>query len=210
MTKFDINGQVELSTYENKVVIPISERKIFENLLNEQANKNYKYTCEIKRKVKDKSQNLNSYMWQLCTKVAKELSKEYPTSKDDVYRQAIRQGNLFYSTPVKHEAVEHYKKIWANREKRVGWFAEEAYKSPTLEGFTTMHCYWGSSEYDGKQLHDLVQIIVEEAKEFGIETKTPQELVLLEQQWQTAYEKKEEKEELKEIQNENSKPRPDA
>ena len=185
---FDITQKPQL--IDTVLLVPIKKRSDAETLLKAYTEK--AYTCEIREKKDKRSEEANRYMWKLCTEISKVLSKESPTSKEDVYRRAVREGNCYYSVPVKEEAVEHYKRIWAAG--KVGWFAEDAYRSPTLEGFITLHAYYGSSEYDTKEMWFLIRIIQEEAETLGIETRTPEELNSLMESWDKAYKKREEKE----------------
>jgi hypothetical protein len=55
----------------------------------------------------------------------------------------------------------------------------------TLQGkeFTHYRIYKGSSEYDSREMAILIDGIVSEAKEMGIETLPPQELERLKQAW---------------------------
>jgi hypothetical protein len=167
---FNITKKPQL--LENVLLIAVENRKDAERLLSEYTDKFH--TCEIREKKAKRSLEANGYMWVLCAEISKVLSKESPTSKEDVYRRAVREGNCFYPVPVKTEAVAHYQKIWSAN--GIGWFAEEAYKSKTLEGYTTLHAYYGSSEYDTREMWALIRIIQEEAQALGVETRTPAEL----------------------------------
>jgi len=184
---------------ESVLLIPIEKRKDAETLLNEYTDK--PHTCEVKEKSELRSKNANDYLWVLCTAIAVELSKESPISKEDVYRKNVREGDCYFPIPVKDEAVEGFKRIWArkgrNKDKSIGWFAEEAYKSPTLDGYTTMHAYYGSSEYDTKQMSRLIDRIACEAQALGIETRTPAEVNSLMNEWDKAVKKREGKHEDK-------------
>ena len=63
-------------------------------------------------------------MWVLCQKLAEELSKNGITTKEDVYREAIRKASIRpFVVPVKNDAVEHWKNIWAA--KGVGWVTDD-------------------------------------------------------------------------------------
>lgn len=196
----EVSGQITLSQYENVMVVPVKSREKAAKAIEETTNAKHP-VCEIKEKTELRSKNANDYLWVLCTAIAVELSKESPVSKEDVYRKNVREGDCYFPIPVKDEAVESFKRIWArkgrNKDKSIGWFAEEAYKSPTLDGYTTMHAYYGSSEYDTKQMSRLIDRVICEAQGMGIETRTPEELNSLMESWDKAYKKREEKERLK-------------
>lgn len=181
MSKLDITGDINLNPINRILSIPIKQLDRANELIQELRNTDKPYILEVKPKPSIRSKSANDYCWVLCTEISKVLSKEYPTTKEDVYRRFIREGNCYVPIPIRDEKVEWYKQIWST--KGIGWFAEEAYKSHTLEGHTTMHCYYGSSQYDSKEMSRLIDFIVEEAKELGIETKPAAELAALKEQW---------------------------
>ena len=43
--------------------------------------------------------------------------------------------------------------------------------------------YYGSSTYDSAQMSRLIDLVVQECQAQGIETKTPEELALLKEDW---------------------------
>ena len=47
-----------------------------------------------------------------------------------------------------------------------------------------MISYYGSSEYDTAQMSRLIELIIAECREQGIETKTPAELAALMEEWE--------------------------
>lgn len=46
-----------------------------------------------------------------------------------------------------------------------------------------VHCYYGSSTYDTKEMSLLIELLVEEAKQLNIEVKTEQEIESLLSTW---------------------------
>ena len=76
--------------------------------------------------------------------------------------------------------MAHYKRIWETH--GIGWICEEMGHSK-LDGYTNVISYYGSSEYDTRQMSRLIDLIVMECKEQGIETMTPRELALLKEGW---------------------------
>lgn len=126
------------------------------------------------KKEKKKSLNINNYMWQLCDKIAQKIK----STKEDVYRQAIREKGVWFDTSCDTEDADDLCKMWERN--GVGWFAE-----PILIGRKTadIRLYKGSSVYNGAEMNRLVDYIVDAAKEQGIETMTPTEILKLKQLW---------------------------
>ena len=46
-----------------------------------------------------------------------------------------------------------------------------------------VRAYYGSSQYNTKQMSRLIDMVVEGAKELGIETLTPEELARIKEEW---------------------------
>ena len=136
------------------------------------------YVLTVKKQ-KKKSLNANNYMWQLCDKIAKKMSNEDEKfTKNDVYRHAIREVGKWVDTSCDSEDVEELCKSWESN--GLGWVAE-----PILIGRKTadIRLYKGSSVYNGSEMNRLVDYIVGSAKEQGIQTMTPNEILKLKQLW---------------------------
>ena len=123
----------------------------------------------IKKYRKRRSMDANAYAWVLIDKIADALQ----TDKEVVYRQAIRSiGGVSTVVCVQNEAVSALCKSWERNGS--GW-STETFPSK-LDGCTNVTLYYGSSVYDTKQMSNLIEHLVQDAKELGIETMTPDEL----------------------------------
>ena len=71
-------------------------------------DKEKEYVIEIKKKSKSRSMNANAYCWVLCQKIAEVMSCHSYTSKEDVYRKAIKDCSHFSYVPVREDAIERY------------------------------------------------------------------------------------------------------
>lgn len=115
-----------------------------------------------------RSTNANSYMWILCDKIAEAVH----STKEEVYRLAIRQVGEWQDVAVIETALPQLIETWTSR--GLGWLVDVF--DSKLEGCKRVRLYTGSHKYNTKQMARLVDYIVEEAKELGIETMTPEEL----------------------------------
>ena len=134
------------------------------------------HTAVIKPQSKKRSLDANSYMWVLCDKIAKSIK----STKEDVYRIAIRDVGEWEDKPIKAEEVEKHIKMWGMVGE--GWFSEER-RGSKLEGYTVVRDYYGSHIYDSVSMSRLIDYIVEQAKEMGIETDTPNEIARIKAAW---------------------------
>lgn len=131
------------------------------------------FTVEIKEYRKKRSLDANAYAWVLIDKLAAKLN----TSKADVYRNAIREiGGVSDTVCVQAKAADALCAGWQHN--GLGWFTE---RMPSkIDGCINVILYYGSSSYDTAQMSRLIDNLIYEAKEWGIETMTPAELERLE------------------------------
>lgn len=141
------------------------------------------YTLEIKKKKKRRSLNANAYLWEMCNQLAAELSKDGTIlTKEDIYRDAIKQCGIykdFFGLSVKDaDTLRHAWEMLGT-----GWITEQVDYMPDGEN-VVIRCYYGSSQYNTKQMSRIINHIVEECKQQGIETMTKQERSLLLSEWE--------------------------
>lgn len=141
--------------------------------LNDLADK--ELSVEIKPYRARRSLDANSYCWVLCQKLAEKLN----CTKEDIYKEAIRKAGQFDFIAVAESAAEQFLKAWQS--KGLGWYAEAL--ESKIEGCKKIMVYYGSSVYDSKEMAHLINYIVDECKDNGIETATPEELSRMMNEW---------------------------
>ena len=110
----------------------------------------------------------NKYMWVLLDKIAKVLESD----KEEIYRETVSRVGVFDIFPVKDIAVEDFIKRW--NAQGMAYLAERLDNSK-LQGYIKVICYYGSSCYTRAEMARLINEIITQAKELGIETITPAE-----------------------------------
>ena len=134
---------------------------------------------EIKEYREKRSLDSNAYCWVLCDKIAKELSKDGKIiTKEQVYQDNILQIGSFEPMIVEEKALDNFKRIW-NRQG-LGFLVEEVSRKDKC---VKVHCYYGSSTYNTKEMSLLINLLVELAKSLNIETKSQQEINSLLESW---------------------------
>lgn len=134
-----------------------------------------KLSIEIKKYHKKRSLDANGYMWVLISKLQEVMN----IPKEEIYRDAIRNIGVYEVIPVKNEAVERFIEAW--KHNGLGWVCETT--KSRLEGYTNVITYYGSSTYTSKEMSRLVEAIVQECKQFNIETMPQNELDSLIESW---------------------------
>lgn len=133
---------------------------------------------EIKRVYKRRSLDANAYFWVLIDRLAAVLG----IPKNELYKQRIKEiGGVSDTVCVPDKAVKRLVSIW--EDKGLGW-STETFPSK-IEGCTNVTLYYGSSAFDTQQMARLIDSIVQDCQQLGIETKSPEEVASLLKQWES-------------------------
>lgn len=127
-----------------------------------------------------RSLNANSMLWECIGKIATALGSD----KWDVYLDMLKRYGVFTYVCVKPGAVEMLKQQWRECEE-IGDIDINGQKA------VQMLCYFGSSTYDSKQFSALLDGVISEMNEMGIETPIPRNVQTVIDEWSKRHEKKE-------------------
>lgn len=172
-----------IRTFDDKIIIKLESN--LSNLPMEEINN----ICQNDVKVvvskwrENRSLNANNYAWLLMDKIAEKTK----TTKEEIYKEIIKRVGVFEILPIKNIAVESFIKKWQSN--GVGWVCEILGKSK-IKNYTNVMAYFGSSTYNSKEMARLIDEIVSEAKNLGIQTETPEMIANLKSAW-SEYEKQE-------------------
>ncbi|MDR0979474.1 MAG: hypothetical protein LBL91_06140 [Lachnospiraceae bacterium] len=137
--------------------------------------KDSKLSVEIKKYRKPRTLDSNAYAWVLL----KELQEKLNIPKQDIYRDLIRNIGDYETVPIKNEAVDKFREAWSKN--GLGWVTDTV--KSKLEGFTNVLAYYGSSTYSQHQMSRLIDLLVQECQQLGIETKPKEELDSMLKEW---------------------------
>lgn len=128
----------------------------------------------LQKRKKKRTLSANAYMWVLCEKIAEKID----STKEDVYKQAIRRVGVSDTFTIPSKAVERQQQAWGSN--GIGWFIDILHD----DGITADVCYYyGSSSYTGSEMARLIDWIIDEANELSIETLTQEQKALLIDDW---------------------------
>lgn len=139
----------------------------------EQINAQDILRVKITKYRQKRSLDANAYAWVLMSKIAEAVN----SSKEEIYEEMLQKYGVIYEdedgfiTVTVKNSVDmakidgHWKYIKDNGK------------------FASYLMIKGSSEYDTAEMGRFIDRIVEEAKELGIETATPDELEKMKQEW---------------------------
>lgn len=141
-------------------------QEIIQWLFDQDKNKKF----EIKEYHKKRSLNANAYAWALIGKIADVLR----SSKDEIYLEMLKKyGQSEIVSVLSDINVTGYFK----------YFEEIAIVRLQGKNFTHYKVFKGSSEYDSREMAVLIDGIVSEAKELGIETLPNDEIERIKKLW---------------------------
>jgi hypothetical protein len=155
-----------------EIILSTDQSRIDISPLKEVVAKGKTLAVEIKQYRQKRSLDANAYLWVLLQKIAEAVN----SSKDEVYLQMLERYGVFTHIVVKPHMVDKVRQEW----RTVRELGEV-----TVNGKTgiQLQCFFGSSTYDAKEMSVLIDGVVSECKEMGIETMTPDELAGLKNEW---------------------------
>lgn len=171
---------LDFSTGKPILQLVVNEKQtafaLFEELKDEE-----KLSIKIGKFREKRSLDANAYMWLLCGKLAEKLSdKKTKYTKEDIYREAIKEVGVWQDDEIEPERVKWRCAAW--QQIGTGWLTERV--DFTADGSKEIiRFYYGSSQYNKKQMGRLIDNIVQDCQAVGIETKTPEELARLKSLW---------------------------
>ena len=152
---------------------PMARMKVGE--ANELLRKKKRVSVRLEAIKQKRSLNANAYAWVLIDRIAAALGID----KVEVYRDAIRDiGGNSDVVMVANDAVDKLRAVWEAR--GLGWIVEVTDRADT---FSTVLLHYGSSTYDTRQMTLLIDHLVQDAKELGIETLPPDRLAGMIERW---------------------------
>ncbi len=162
------NGKIRL-TLETYGLLSDEQHVQYSEWLQEEK----KLTLNIEPYRHRRSLNANAYMWVLLDKLAGALN----TDKDSLYLEMLDRYGVFTHIIVKPEVVDRVKNEW----RTVRELGEV-----TINGKTgiQLQCYFGSSTYNTAEMAKLIDGVVSECKEVGIEALPPDELESMKTLWE--------------------------
>ena len=174
---------IDYKTHKSKIslLLDTKDMEIVEQLKNEN-----KLNVVLKKWHKKRSLDSNAYCWVLCDKIAKKLSVPGAViTKEQVYKDAILHIGTFETMIVEEKAFENWKRVWNSQ--GLGFLVEEVSRKNKC---VKVHCYYGSSTYDTKEMWLLIELLIEAAKQQGIETKSQKEIESMMEAWEKSVSKR--------------------
>lgn len=172
---YTLNGEIKLS-FVTRMQNNANTQEFIANINKMAENGKNGLKISIDKIKKTRSLDANCYCWVLCEKIAENLG----STKEEVYREYIKKVGVFEIVPIKEQAVQFYMERW--EKNGIGWVCEILGKSK-LKGYINVITYFGSSTYSTGEMKRLIEEIIIDAKELGIDTRTPNEVANMISLW---------------------------
>lgn len=177
---YELSGKIadmslDFKTGRAKLTLELNEKQTAMNMYDE-LSRCEKLSIKIGKHREKRSLNANNYAWKLIT----ELAEKNNLPKEEVYKKYIKEVGVYKQTEISENAVETLMHSWSLH--GIGWFTEKVDYAEN-DGFVIVNLYYGSSQYNTKQMSRLIDFIVQDCKALGIETKTPNQIAEMLSLW---------------------------
>ena len=169
----DMNIDYETRKAKISLLLDTKELEIVEQLKNEN-----KLNIELKKYRQKRSLDANKYFWKLLQEIC-ELA-EIDTIEE--YKRRVKELGIFRRFRIETDNVSTFEKMWTSQ--GIAWFCE-IFDTEIIGNteFKIINAYYGSSSFNTKQMSRLIDNLVQDCKDYGIETKSQAEIDSLIESW---------------------------
>lgn len=167
---------IDISTRKQRLTLELGGD--FRRLYDELKDKDLDLTLKPHRE--KRSLNANAYLWTLI----RDLAERMHLPDVEVYRNAIKRVGVYKDFgDLSEKDAKTLQTAWGML--GLGWISEQLDYAEDGEK-VTIRCYYGSSVYNTKQMGRLIDDVVSDCRELGVETKPPEEVDRLVSLWKGA------------------------
>lgn len=130
------------------------------------------FDCTIETHKQKRSLDANNYSWQLQSQMAKVLNRRL----DDIHNEMVLQYGVLETYSILKQAFESAKRLF-------DYFVVLGESKVNDKEFIHVRVGLGTHTYDTKEMSKFIDGVVQEAKDLGIETRTPKEIAELKSLW---------------------------
>lgn len=138
------------------------------------------YDVEIKPHKKKRSLDANAMYWSVAALLAQKLN----IPVDEVYRHHIHDMSIYQQFCIEEKAVDAMARQWCSG--HYGRMLEVKAPSRDHDGYVWVHAYYGSSDFDTAEMSRLIDNLLQDCKDQGVEVPPPQRIQSLLDEWDEA------------------------
>ena len=124
-----------------------------------------RYEMSVSEKRRRRSLDANALMWVLLGEMAQRVRGQ---DADRLYRMYVRNSPNYYTVIIPGDQFEQLKRDWEHN--GLAWFADQ--DDVRDDGSVYVRLYYGSSQYDSRQMAALIDAILQDASAIGIDTSS--------------------------------------
>lgn len=159
-----ISLEKDYNTNRWQIVLTVNEKAALEPL--NELIKAEKVTAEIKRYRNQRSLDANKLLWRCITDIAYTLNLD----KWEVYLNELKAHGKSFPVSIVKEGLDALKATWREVEVVGEWVDENG-----IERVTAL-CYVGSHLYNTKEFAQLLNDVMQDMKELGLQPPTSEEM----------------------------------
>lgn len=174
----DFTGEVkgivrDYQTNQFNITFSINESSVISEIDNLKGSK---LSIKAVKYRKKRSLDANAYLWVICSK----LAEVHQTSKDEIYEEMLQKYGVLYQDEENNYIIVTLKADIDTSKLEGHW---KYYKSSEDGKFKSYLMIKGTSLYNTSEMARFIDMVVQEAKEEGIETLPPAELERMKATW---------------------------
>ena len=154
---------------------PVLQLAVNESLYGIDDLRDKDLSIKITRKTKKRSLDANALLWHCLGEMAKKFSP--PRDKWEVYLESLKKYGKYSYVLMDEKAVETFKRLWRETEV-VGEVDVNGRNAIQLL------CYYGSSTYDTKEFSVLLDGVIEDMKDLGLQPPMTREIQAALAEWE--------------------------
>ena len=141
-----------------------------------------KLSFKISKWREKRSNDANAYLWVLCSKLADKLSEDgVPHTKEEIYQSAVKARGIYREQGgLPLDFAKTSRTAWEML--GTGWVTEQVDFEPDGDRVIVRY-YYGTSTYNTKQMSRVIDWLVLECQQQGVETKTPDQIANMLSLW---------------------------
>lgn len=132
------------------------------------------YDLTVKKYREKRSLNANSYMWVLLDKLAAKLRAD----REELYLRYVKHYGIWCDVTLMANKAKTIMTGWERQ--GLGWKTEVM---AATDKAVDVRLYYGTSVYNKKQMKRVIDAVVEDCKDMGIETRTPEKIAAMIAAW---------------------------
>lgn len=130
----------------------------------------------LKKYKKKRSLDANAYLWVLCTK----LAEKRECSKEEVYKEMLQHYGCLYQDEDGNYIIITLKSTVDTNKLDGHW---KYFKTSADGRFKSYLMIKGTSDYDTGEMAKFLDLVVQDAKQDGIDVLPPNEIQMMKERW---------------------------